>query len=290
MQAHMATKSLKVIDVHTHIGCYKDVVNRNSPWSKVSLECLLSYLDLCSVAGAVVLPVYSWNADLMMPTEYVLEACSRSPDRLIPFCVVDVREICLEERITRYVDMGAKGFGEHTSKIPVDHERNLKLYSVCGRLGIPLLIHVACSENSLYGILDTPDLRGFEKVAGEYSDVDFIMHGPGWWRCISEHFDPSVEYPEGPVGSPGRAVYLLENYENVYGDISAYSGFNALNRDRIFAREFLEKLNRKLLYGTDLEGLFKPENSHLALLEGLNLTEHTLENILHRNLERLIAV
>lgn len=286
----MVGRGFKVIDVHTHIGCYKDLVSSEPSWSKVTLEALLSYLDRCSGAGAVVLPVHSWNAGLMMPTEYVLEACSGYPGRLIPFCVVDVREVCLEERVTRYVDMGVRGFGEHTSKIPVDHERNLKLYRLCGKLEIPILIHVAHSKDSQYGMLDTPDLRGFEKVAREHSDVDFIMHGPGWWRCISERFDPNIEYPEGPIDSPGRAVYLLENYENVYGDLSAYSGFNALNRDHIFARRFLEKLSRKLLYGTDLEGFFKPENSHIALLRSLNLTDATVENILHRNLERLLEI
>ena len=283
----VAGSGFRVIDVHTHIGCYRDLVSGDPSWSRVTLEVLVSYLDGCDGAGAVVLPVYSWNVDLM-PTEYVLEACSRYPGRLIPFCVVDVREVCLKERVTRYVDMGARGFGEHTSKIPVDHERNLKLYRLCGRLEIPILIHVAHSRASTYGVLDTPDLRGLEKVVREYSDVDFIMHGPGWWRCISEHFDPDVEYPEGPVDSPGRAVYLLENYGNVYGDLSAYSGFNALNRDPGFARRFLERLSRKLLYGTDLEGFFEPEKSHLALLKSLNLTDSTLENILHRNIERLL--
>jgi len=276
------------LDIHTHVGCYGDLANVNSPWCKVTVEALTSYLESYEKASAVLLPVYSWNSGFIMPTEYVLDISRKYPDKLIPFCVVEVREACLSERIVRYVDMGCKGFGEHTSKIPVDHDCNLKLYRVCGRLEIPILIHVAASKSDAYGILDTPDLKGFERIAKQYSNVDFIMHGPGWWRCMSEDFNPEDSYPKGLIERPGRTIYILENYENVYGDLSAFSGYNALNRDPAFAKLFLEKFNRKLLYGTDMEWFFNPENSHLKLLKELSLPAEALDNILYKNAEKLI--
>ncbi|MBS7612410.1 amidohydrolase family protein [Candidatus Bathyarchaeota archaeon] len=282
------------LDIHTHIGCYRDITNVNYPyypWCKVTVETLISYLESHDDASAVILPIYSWNSGnsgFIMPTEYVLDICEKHPGRLIPFCVVEVREIYLSERITRYVDMGCKGFGEHTSKIPVDHYCNLRLYKICGKLEIPILMHIAASGSDDYGIFDTPDLKGIEKIAEQYSNVDFIMHGPGWWRCMSEKFNLEDSYPKGLIEQPGRTVYILENYENVYGDLSAFSGYNALTRDLSFAKYFLEKFNRKLLYGTDMEWFFSPENSHLRLLEELNLSEEALENVLYKNAEKLI--
>ncbi len=53
---------------------------------------------------------------------------------------------------------------------------------------------------------------------------------------------------------------------------------------------FLEKLNPKLLYGTDLEGFFKPEHSHIRLLEKANLRQEAYENIYHKNVERLLNI
>lgn len=61
----------------------------------------------------------------------------------IPFCVVEVREKGFEEKLSEYKDMGCAGVGEHTSKIPIDHKLNLKLYKRCGRPELPILIHMA---------------------------------------------------------------------------------------------------------------------------------------------------
>ncbi|MGQ9514055.1 MAG: amidohydrolase family protein [Thermoproteota archaeon] len=285
----MNEHSRKIIDCHTHIGYYRDIHNKNSPWSKVNLENLISFLNDLKTYRAVVLPLCSWNVDAIMPTEYVLEACSKYPERLIPFCAVEVREQCFEDRVLKYVEMGCKGFGEHTSKLPIDHELNLSLYRLCSRLEIPILIHLAFGDAEIYGAMDSPDLRGLERVVKEHSNLDFIMHGPGWWSCISNE-PPKESYPKGPVKEPGRTFYLLSDYHNVFGDLSAGSGFNALSRDLKFAREMLQRLDRKMLYGTDLDNLFTPDEVHVSLLENLKLTDEALENIYHKNIEKLLNI
>jgi len=137
-------------------------------------------------------------------------------------------------------------------------------------------------------VMDSPELEGLEGVVNEYTDVDFILHGPGWWSCMSSVVPPDEAYPKGPVMKPGRTPYLLENYENVYGDISAGSGFNALSRDLEFAKGFVRKLSRKLIYGTDLNDFFSPQEVHMKLLDSLELAEEANENIYHGNLENLL--
>jgi predicted TIM-barrel fold metal-dependent hydrolase len=277
-----------IIDCHTHIGFYEDVTNKNSSWSKVTLEALLSYLDGQDVAKAVVLPLSSWNVDTIMPTEYALEASKKYPDRLIPFCAVEVREQCFEERVMRYVDMGCRGFGEHTSKLPIDHKLNQELYRLCGRLEIPILMHLAFGRSETYGAMDSSDLSGLEGVVRKYTNVDFIMHGPGWWSCMSSVVPPDDPYPKGPIVASGRTPYILETYSNVYGDISAGSGYNALHRDPEFAGGFVKKLSRKLIYGTDLEGFYEPQDIHIKLLESLKLAEEDYAKIYNGNLEHLM--
>lgn len=47
-------------------------------------------------------------------------------------------------------------------------------------------------------------------------------------------------YPAGRV-TPGRLVELMRDYPNLYGDLSAGSGFNAISRDLEFGCAFLEQ-------------------------------------------------
>ncbi|MEM2926472.1 MAG: amidohydrolase family protein [Candidatus Bathyarchaeia archaeon] len=280
----------RIIDCHTHIGNFMGINNPMSPWDKVTLETLISFLDGTNASKAVVLSVYSWNnAALIMPTPYVLEACRKYPSRLIPFASLDVREPFFEEEIRLYLEMGCQGFGEYTCKVPVKHRINLKLFEICAKFEIPVLIHLATSENDPYGALD-PDLSGLEKMAKKFSDVNFIMHGPGWWRHISAEIPQGVGYPQGMIKEPGRAVSLLENYPNIFGDLSAFSGYNAIHRDLDFGKNFLEKLNRKLLYGTDLEAFFSPQHSLIDLFKNINikLSSEIYDNILYKNLEELL--
>jgi predicted TIM-barrel fold metal-dependent hydrolase len=49
----------------------------------------------------------------------------------------------------------------------------------------------------------------------------------------------------------GYTDRLLSDYPNIYGDLSAGSGLNALTRDEEHAREFLIRHQDKLLFGSD---------------------------------------
>src|SRR5262249_43040459 len=49
----------------------------------------------------------------------------------------------------------------------------------------------------------------------------------------------------------GISDRLLADYPNMYGDLSANSGLNALLRDEDNARDFLKRHQDKLLFGSD---------------------------------------
>ena len=63
-------------------------------------------------------------------------------------------------------------------------------------------------------------------------------------------------YPKGKVTAGGISDRYLRDYPNMYGDLSAGSGLNALTRDEDHAREFLNRHQDKLLYGSDCSDKF----------------------------------
>jgi predicted TIM-barrel fold metal-dependent hydrolase len=58
-------------------------------------------------------------------------------------------------------------------------------------------------------------------------------------------------YPQGTVTPGGITDRLLTEYPNMFGDLSAGSGLNALVRDEDHTRAFLERHQDKLLFGSD---------------------------------------
>ena len=58
-------------------------------------------------------------------------------------------------------------------------------------------------------------------------------------------------YPKGKV-IPGRIWELMREYSNLYCDLSAGSGANALMRDRDNAVAFLTEFQDRIYYGCDI--------------------------------------
>ena len=92
----------------------------------------------------------------------------------------------------------------------------------------------------------------FGRVLEQFRDVTFIGHAQTWWANIdAKHADQSVLYPKGPVTRGGLTDRYLSDYPNMFGDLSAGSGLNALTSDEAFTRDFLERHQDKLLFGSD---------------------------------------
>jgi predicted TIM-barrel fold metal-dependent hydrolase len=92
----------------------------------------------------------------------------------------------------------------------------------------------------------------FHKMLEKFPRVKFVGHAQTWWANIDRsHADQTVLYPKGPVTSGGLTDRYLSDYPNMYGDLSAGSGLNALTRDENFTRDFLTRHRNKLLFGSD---------------------------------------
>lgn len=247
--AQAAPLAGRYIDMHTHLG---QTWNTTVPLSATEL---LRWMDSHGIEKAIVLPLVSpESSSYLLTVDFVLAQTQPHRDRLIPFCCIDPRTSYnngakgLLEMLKRYVDAGAKGFGEHKTGVPIDDARNMKLYAACNELKLPLLFHLDNQRNT-----DKPGLPGLAKALAENPQVNFIGHGPGWWASISGEIT-QVElggYPKAKVAPGGAIDTLMEKFPNLYGDLSAGSGAGAIARDLEFGREFLIRRQDRIMFGTD---------------------------------------
>ncbi len=149
------------------------------------------------------------------------------------------------QEIARYLERGAILIGEQKFGVECDSPEMQRLYATAAAHGVPVLMHWQ------FGMYNHGFDR-FHRVLERYPTVNFIGHAQTWWANIdANHRDQSVLYPRGPVTPGGLTDRYLSDYPNMYGDLSAGSGLNALTRDEGFTREFLSRHHGKLLYGSD---------------------------------------
>jgi uncharacterized protein len=119
---------------------------------------------------------------------------------------------------------------------------------------MPVLFHLVDRIGGTYGLVDDIYLPRLEKVLKAVPETIFVGHAMAFWAEISAIVDDKLRggYPKGNIRKPGRLQELLDRYPNLYGDLSAGSGFNAISRDYDNGIEFLERYQDKLLFGTDI--------------------------------------
>jgi hypothetical protein len=256
------------IDVHTHIGT---TWNGNK---ELTPDGLLKWMDEHNIERSILLPLVSpESSSFLLLTEPALKAAKEHPDRLTAFCSIDPRTSVrggvkgFTDIIKSYVDKGAKGFGEHKVGLPFDDPLMMQIYEVCENLEIPLLFHM----DAIRGI-DEPGLPRLEHALATFPKLNFIGHGPGWWASISGDIKTKKDlgsYPKGKVVEGGAIDRLMEKYPNIYGDMSAGSGNNAIARDPEFGRKFLIRRQDRLMFGTDYlqPGQPVPQFKTLASME-----------------------
>ncbi len=272
-----------MIDFHLHLG------HRGR-----TLDDLLRHLDNLGVERCVLLPVENDDPgrDPQFSTEHALAAAEQYPDRIVPFCHVDPASEGAAERVRRYAESGARGFGEHKVKRPVDDPRSMGIYALCGELGLPVLIHFQDWDEGY-----NTNFPAFEGVLQELPDVTFIGHAQTFWGHIGQMPARGDAYPKGPITERGLTDLWMEQYPNLWGDLSAGSGLNALTRDPEFTKGFLARHWRRLLWATDCPcrdgkgagfeaGCFAPKS--LDALKRSAPSEEAFQAITHGNAARLL--
>ena len=70
----------------------------------------------------------------------------------------------------------------------------------------------------------------------------------GVLETVADH----CAYPSYPIKEEGAVPKLFRRYKNLWGDLSAGSGYNALARDVDYAVKFLNEFQDRLCFGTDI--------------------------------------
>lgn len=278
-------KASRYIDVHTHIGTYV-YGNKN-----LSPKELVEWMDEHDIERSVVLPLVSPESTVyLQPPSKALEAAKEFPDRLIPFCCVDPRTSVfgnadyLTKILKKFKEEGAKGLGEHKVGLPFDDPLMMRLYSSCEEVGLPLLFHIDNKRG-----MDEIGLPRLENALKTFPDLTFIGHGPGWWASISGDAESLGGYAKGKVTEGGAIDRLMDNYPNIFGDLSAGSGANSISRDPEFGKEFMIRRKDRLMFGTDYlqPGQVVPQ---FEVFDSLDLPEEVQASIFKQNAIRVLEL
>ncbi len=273
-----------MIDTHTHLGrlLYDD------PGLKPSQ--LLRWMDRQGIEKAMVMAAESpEELDFFVTSRDVLRMTKRHRDRLFPLCAVDPRHRYPGKFdpfpiIAYYMDQGCVGYGENLCGLTVDDPMQQRVYEACDRLKLAIVMHFDSWINR-----DKPGLPGFERMLATYRNVNFIGHSPNFWKEISARPSPNIPYPKGSIRPGGRIDELLGKYTNLYADLSASSGYNAITRDPEFGPSFLKRWKHRMLFATDILKLGQ-ETPIVEYIRKMGLSKDAFDRITRKNAEKIFRI
>ena len=220
------------------------------------------------------------------------------PGRFAWMCNVDpVHPETLPLRLAEYKAQGAVGVGELVINQRLDSPFLQALFQAASDLELPVLFHMSPKENYNYGVVDLPGLPLLEECLAKFPRLIFIGHSQPFWHEISGDASADDEarnsWGEGPVIPGGRVSQLLDRYPNLYCDLSANSGGQALMRDEAFGLEFIRKYHDRLMFGTDMThtGMTFPLGAWMEeqCRQGRILPEHC-HQIFKENAHRVLGI
>ncbi len=229
---------LPVVDCHLHINHFHR-----------SVEDTIKHMDATGTTQAFVLPLETGEGGVTLRTETVLHAYHQYKDRVIPMCQTDIRKDDVYARIRAYHLLGCRGIGEQKEHLPLNDKRVEGVIALCDELDWPITIHFQDGKNGYNQGLS----EHLEPYLKKYKKVRIIGHAQTWWANISADVPPAEKslYPKGPIKPGGLLDKLLGDYPNLYADLSAGSGYNALTRDEEFTAGFFERHPKQILFGSD---------------------------------------
>lgn len=283
-----------IIDVHNHPDWHGHDLNRfldNMKKYNIDKTCLLSWEAPTDEYD----PNYNYCVPEIgergpVPFSRGISYAERAPEKFILGYAPDPRKPGAIDQLQAAISIyGVKIYGELKLRMMYDNPDALRMFRFCGQKGLPVIVHIDYEfdtgvkyprPNWWYG----GGIEAFERAVKGCPETIFIGHAPGFWSHISgdDQFD-KVAYPKGEVMAGGKIIQMLDSYANLYCDMSAGSGCNALKRDPVFAKKFLMEYQDRILYGRDYF-----DNVHQEFLNSLELPEQVLQKIYFENAMRLI--
>lgn len=257
---------IKFIDVHVHAHpCTPGGLDLVDEWMK------RNQIDRCIVSPLN----HKGSRDYTeQDRKTMLANFARYQGRIDRMCIIDAGEVGTVEKAVKILEKekadGAIAFGEHYGVgLMFDDPRNLLLYEACEKVGLPVMFHIDQNKNMVEKGMERVD-----NVLKRFPKCKLIAHAY-WWRQLKD------------------ADRQLQQYPNLYADLSGTVVPDLLGRDRKYAREFILRNQDKLLFGTD-EGWwsFKKDPSpykHYSFFETLELPDEVRYKVYRGNAEKLFG-
>ena len=219
-----------------------------------------------------------------------LSYVERCPERFVLGYAPDPRRPDAIDKLNTAINLyGVKVYGELKLRLMYDDWDAIRMFRFCGEKGLPVTVHLDYEfnrpnsyprPNYWYG----GGIEAFERAVAKCPETNFLGHAPGFWSHISgdDLYDKNA-YPREKVLPGGKVIEMLEKYPNLYCDLSAGSGCNALKRDPEFGRKFLIDYQDRLLYARDYF-----DNIHQEFISSLDLPQTVLDKIYYKNALKLI--
>ena len=310
-----------VIDVHNHVN---DA--RSSPREHIPPADVVAIMDHCNIKTIVIL-TGKWGESLQ---KVVDEMVKPYPGRFIVFTQLDWTNLDapdfgqqMARQIVDAVARGARGlkitkeFGllvryKSGKLLTIDDPKLDPIWEECGRLGIPVAIHVTDPE-AFFHPLDNTNERYEELI----DNPDWLFYGPKFPskeailearnRMFARH--PNTTFISLHVGNwPENLDYVsdvLNRLPNVVVEFGAREA--ELGRQPRRARKFFLEYQDRILFGTDMTPGEELYRNYLRWLEtgdeyfdyyaapeqgrwkiyGMELPDEVLEKVYHLNAERI---
>ena len=192
------------------------------------------------------------------------------------------------KEIEKYLKRGGVVIGEQKFGVECDSPEMQRIYEVAAHFRVPVLMHWQYKMYN-YGF------ERFYRMLEKYPKTTFIGHAQTWWANIDRNYkdDTTNLYPKGKVTPGGLTDRYLSDYPNMFGDLSAGSGLNALTRDEAHAREFIQRHQDKLIYGSDcndLTGVGCQGAQTIAAVRRLSPSKEIERKLLYGNAKRVFRL
>ena len=288
------------IDVHAHAYRKVPVYGPKGGRQWVTPEKLIEFYDQHHIDKGCLMPLLGPEFYPPQPNEDILEAAEKYPDRFIPFCNVHPYAVNytpnapLEMLLEQYKEKGFKGVGEVTFNLSFFDPYMQNFFRAVEKVGMPMTFHLAHRLGGCYGVYDEPGLPGLAETLERYPNLKMLGHSQTFWAEISvlDCVYDRAGYPKGPV-KEGAVPKLMRRFPNLYGDLSAGSGANALMRDEEYAIQFLTEFQDRLCFGMDV--CLDPSDVNaklvyflLKLRDEKKISEEIFRKVARENISKLL--